>query len=80
MSKYDTITTNACIYRFPLKDPIMLEKWENAVMKINNKGQVWRATRYSFEHLDYIVPPTTAKETCRLKKCSTISIFNIGYT
>ena len=65
----------------------MLEKWENVVMKINNKGQVWRATRYSFicsnhfELLDYIVPPTTAKETCRLKKkYSTISIFNIGYT
>jgi hypothetical protein len=52
----------------------MLEKWENAVMKINNNGQVWRATRYSFvcsnhfERLNHIVPSTNVKETCRLKK------------
>ena len=60
----------------------MLEKWENAVMKINNNGQVWRATRYSFicnhfERLDYIVPPTTAEETCRLKKNAVPSVFSI---
>ena len=61
--------------------PIMLEKWESTVMEINNNGQVWRATRYSlicsnhFQRLDYIDPPTSVTETCRLKKrCSTISI------
>ncbi len=70
------------MYRFPLKDPILLEKWENAVTRINNNGKVWRATRDSFicsnhfEQLDYITPPTSENGTCRLKKNAVPSVFS----
>ena len=64
----------------------MLDKWENAVMRINADGQVWKATKFSFicsnhfEYQDYIIPPSSDR-TCRLKKiCYSISIFQIGET
>lgn len=53
----------------------MLEKWEKAVMRINNNGQVWKANRYSFicsnhfEQQDYIVPPTSTKGTRTCEDC-----------
>lgn len=59
----------------------MLNKWENAVVRINKDGQLWRATKFSFicshhfEHHDYIIPPSSGK-TCRLKKHAIPSVFS----
>ena len=69
------------MYRFPLKEADMLQKWENAVMSINNSNQVWKATRFSFicskhfERQDYIIPPSSDKP-CRLKKYAVPSLFS----
>ena len=59
----------------------MLDKWENAVMRINADGQVWKATKFSFicsnhfEYQDYIIPPSSDR-TCRLKKYAIPSVFS----
>ena len=69
------------MYRFPLKDVDMLQKWESAVMKLNN-NQVWKATRFSFicsnhfENQDYIIPPSSDRP-CRLKKYAVPSVFSM---
>ena len=69
------------LYRFPLKDQVLLEKWENAVMRINNNSQLWKATRFSFicsnhfDQQDYVIPPSSDK-TCRLKKYAVPSVFS----
>jgi hypothetical protein len=69
------------MYRFPLKDVDMLQKWESAVMKLNN-NQVWKATRFSFvcsnhfENQDYIIPPSSDRP-CRLKKKGVPSVFSM---
>ena len=62
----------------------MLKKWENAVRKVNQLGEVWKATRFShicshhFERLDYTIPPSS-NGTCRLKQSAVPSVvFQLG--
>lgn len=58
----------------------MLKKWENAVRKVNQLGEVWKATRFShicshhFERLDYTISPSS-NGTCRLKQSAVPSVF-----
>ena len=69
-----------CQYRFPRKNPVLLEKWEHAVRRTNEEGNAWKATELShicsnhFQKWDYTLLPSH-NSTCRLKNNAVPSVF-----
>ena len=67
-------------FRFPLNNPPVLEKWEEAVRDANNRPE-WKATKHShvcsnhFHRQEYIIPPSD-NGTCRLKKNAVPTTFH----
>ena len=36
-----------CQYRFPRKNPVLLQKWDHAVRRTHEEGNAWKASEHS---------------------------------